>query len=194
MKILKAWIYGFYNPSRFISVIRDENKPFLGFQAVLIRSLLNSLLLFLPLHLMGRQPSMPSWLTFIGEADYFLFLTIATPYVFVVMWLFLSGVIYLIVSAIGDFRFNHILNIFGVVSLVVGSALVIWDWIWVAVDFHNYMVLGITHLLFDIWAIWLSVISMKKIMGLGYGLGILLNLLWIILSFPIAMLIMRAPI
>jgi len=168
MKILKLWVYGIFKPSNMIAIIKIETNPFIGFQAVIIRSFLNSLLLFLPLYLMGRQPSMPSWLTFIGEADYFLFLAIATPYVFVVMWLFLSGVIYLILNSLCDFRFDHILNIFGVVSLVVGSSLVVWDWIWIAFDLQNYMVLGITHLLFDIWFIWLSVICMKKIMGVGY--------------------------
>ena len=194
MKIFRLWLYGFFDPAKMIETIKEETNPKVGFQAVLIRSLLNSILLFLPLHITGKQPSMESWLSIIDTENYFLFLTFVTPYVFFVMWLFLSGVIYLLITIKGKYRFDHILNIFGIVSLVVGSSLVVWDWLWIFIGSENFVLLGFSHLLFDCWAIWLTIICLKKIMGIKYSVGIILNLIWILLSLPIAILIMRAPI
>lgn len=194
MKILRLWFNGFVKPTKMIETIKEESNPRIGFQAVFIRSLLNSIFLFLPLHLIGKQPSMESWLSIIDTKNYFLFLTIVTPYVFIVMWLFLSGAIYLLVTIKGRYRFDHILNIFGIVSLVVGSFLVVWDWLWILIGSKNYVLLGYSHLLFDCWAIWLTIICLKKIMDIKYSIGFILNLIWILLSFPIAILIMRAPL
>ena len=131
MQIIKAWLSGYFKPSEMINIIKEQDTPFLGFITTVIRGLLNSLLLFLPLHLMGRYPSMPSWLTFMKTENYFLFLVFVIPIFFILLWLVLSGSIYIILRLVigKNVQIDHILNIFGVTSLIVGSFLVLWDWV-----------------------------------------------------------------
>ena len=73
MNFYEIWLLGYRSPSRLFEELKSKPAPMWGIYAVLIRSVLNSLLLFLPLHLLGREPSVPSYLTFLRtESEAFL--------------------------------------------------------------------------------------------------------------------------
>jgi hypothetical protein len=195
MKLFSTWFYGYFKINKTIENLKTQNSPLLGLVSSFVRAVLNSLILFLPIYLTNHIPAMPPYITFIDKEHYFLFLTIIIPFLFIFQWLFLSGVIYLILRLSGKkTNFDHILNIFGIVSLIVGSFLIIWDWIWVLLNSDNYILLGISHLIIDIWAIILTTKCLNRIMGIKIGFGIILNIIWIILSLPLAILLMRSPL
>jgi hypothetical protein len=196
MQLIKTFIYGFSKPFKMVDILKKQDNPALGLVATILRGLIDSLLLFLPLFLMGRYPFMHSYLTFVKTENYFLFLVFVSPFFFLILWLFQSGFIYLIIRLSGNekCKIDHILNIIGLLSLIVGSVLVLWDWIWIILNSDNYIWLGISHLLIDGWFVFLLAISVKEIMGIRIWLGIMLAILGIALALPPAMLIMRSPL
>jgi len=167
-KLVTAWLYGYVHPNRMMAILKNENSPWIGFSATFLRGIMNSLILFLPLTLLGRIPSLPSYLTIISTQNYFMFLTMIVPFYFLMLWLFLSGVIYLILRLIIRTTpgFDHILNIFGLIGLIVGSCLILWDWMWILLGSSNYILLGISHLIIDIWAVVLATICLHNIIVL----------------------------
>lgn len=193
--LVKTWFSGYFRPSKMVSDLGNQQSPLLGLWATLLRGLMNSFLLYLPLVLLGRKPSMPSFLPFVRTQDYFLFLTVIAPLFFILQWLYLSGSIYLILRILRrECSFHHILNTFGLVSLVVGSVLILWDWPWIILQSKNYVLLGMSHIAVDVWAIALAAVCLRTILGIGMRLAVLLSIAWVALSLPPAMLIMRSPL
>jgi hypothetical protein len=184
-----------------VDILKIQDGPALGLVATMIRGLLDSLVLFLPLYLVGRHPSMHSYLSFVKTENYFLFLVFICPLFFLLLWLFQSGCIYLILRLSGNetrkiekCKIDHILNIIGLASLIVGFILVLWDWIWILLNSTHYIWLGISHLIIDGWFIYLFAISLKELMGIKIWWGIALAVLAIMLALLPAMLIMRSPL
>jgi hypothetical protein len=60
MNFSQVWLTGYFNPSKMMEELAKKPAPHWGFYGQLCRALLDSLLLYLPLALMGREPSTPS--------------------------------------------------------------------------------------------------------------------------------------
>ena len=56
MSFLRVWLIGYYNPVSMIEKLRAKPAPQWGLYGVFLRAALDSLLLYLPLALMGRIP------------------------------------------------------------------------------------------------------------------------------------------
>ena len=196
MQLLRAWLYGYIKPYEMIRIVSFQTNPSFGLVAVTIRGLLDSLLLYLPVYLMGRLPSQVSYLTFVDTKDYFLFLVFVSPFFFILLWLFLSGSIYLILrlTSVKHYEIDHILNIFGVVSLIVGAFVVIWDWFWIVINSKNFIWLGVSHQIINLWSMFLITAALKKILNIKIFYGIILTIIWILLSIFPAILIMKSPL
>jgi hypothetical protein len=195
MGFFRIWFTGYYNPSRAIDELKEKPAPHWGVYAQCLRALLDSLLLYLPLALMGRQPSTPSYLTFLPTETYYAWSVLFVPFLLVGQWLLLSAVLHVILRLIGrPSDIDQILNITGTAGLVVGAFLVAWDWVWILMGWHNDVLLGISHLVLVIWAITITTIGFKRILGLPVWLGILLNAIWVLLGEPLALIFMRAPV
>ena len=65
MNFFQVWLTGYYNPFRVVDELKTKPAPQWGVYAQLTRALLDSLVLYLPLAFMGREPSTPSYLTFL---------------------------------------------------------------------------------------------------------------------------------
>jgi len=193
-QFIQTWLTGYYRPSLMIERLKDKPAPQWGFYGAAGRALLDSIFLYVPLSLLGRVPSTPSWLTFIPTSLYYRAEIIMAPIILLVQWLFLCSVMHLILSFSGrKSDINQIMNITGMVALVVGTILLIWDWIYIVVGLKSANLLGISHLIIDIWVIVISVKGFKKILDVPVWLGILLMLLWILLGMPFAVFI-RGPV
>jgi hypothetical protein len=195
MNFPQIWLAGYYNPDRLIAELKTKPAPHWGFYAQITRSLLDSLLLYLPLALMGRQPSMPSYLTFLPTEHYFVASVFFVPIFVLAQWILLSAILHLILRLSGQpSDVDQILNITGMASLVVGAVLVVWDWIWIAMGWHSYVLLGVSHLVLVIWAMVIMVLGFRRILGLPLWLAIVLNLIYLVLGEPLGALFMRAPL
>ena len=59
---------------------------------------------------------------------------------------------------------------------------------------HSDVLLGISHLVLMIWAIVITALGFRRILGLPWWLAIVLNLLWLVLGEPLAAIFMRASL
>ena len=84
-------------------------------------------------------------------------------------------------------------NVTGMAALVVGAALVVWDWLWIGMGWENAIALGISHLVLDTWGIVITALGFERTMGVPIWLAALLSLATIVLGVPLAAIFMRAP-
>lgn len=194
MHFIQIWFTGYINPSRFVDALKSKPAPQWGFFALGLRSLMVSLLLYLPIAIFGRQPPTPSYLTFIPTEKYYAVLIWLTPLVFLAEWLLGAAVIhvFLRMSRIPS-DIDQILNITGMASLVIATLLIIWDWLWFFVGGVNQYFLGISHLLIDVWWFVLVVTGLMHILNVTGRQGIVASVLAFIASMPFAVIFMRAP-
>lgn len=194
MNFAKIWFTGYINPRRFVDVLKTKPAPHWGLCAVVLRSLMVSLLLYLPAALLERQPPTPSYLTFISTDQYYTALVWLTPLVFMLQWLLGAAVIH-VALRLGKHRsdIDQVLNLTGMAGLVVGAFLVVWDWFWFIAGVTNQYFLGISHLVIDIWWFVLMVTGLREISGVPARFAILACLLAFAAALPFAILFMRAP-
>ena len=169
--------------------------PRAGFIAQLIRALMDALLLYLPMFLLGREPATPSSLPFFSTGRYYLALVWLSPVVLTGEWLIGGALIHLILRLSGrESSFDLILNLTGMAALVVGAALLVWDWLWVALGGVDQVFLGITHLVIDIWVVVVVAAGLKAWFGVRYRFAVPLAISSIVAAFPAAVMFMRAPL
>jgi len=194
MSFVRLWLTGYVNPSRFIEELRSKPAPHWGFYGQLLRAVMDSLLVYLPLTLMGRIPPTPSNLSFIPTERYYGALIWLGPPVLIAELLLGVSFIHLVLRLLGRRSdFDKVFNIVGMAALVVGAVLIPWDWAWYAIGGVDQYFLGISHLVIDLWAILLTVLGLKRILGVPVWLGTALNILSISVSLPLAIMFMRSP-
>jgi len=163
MEFLRVWSTGYTNPARFVERLEGQPAPHWGLYAQLLRALLDSLLLYLPLSLLGRIPPTPSYLPSPPTESYYGALVWLTPLVFTIQWLLGGGVIHLLLRLSGRASdVDQILNLTGMVTLVAGGFLLLWDWIWILAGGMTQHFLGYSHLLIDLWGLVLVVVGLRR--------------------------------
>jgi hypothetical protein len=194
MNFIQVWFTGYVNPTRFIDALKSKPAPHWGFYAQILRSLLVSLLTYLPVALLGRTPPTPSYLTFLPTDKYYTALIWLTPLVFLVDWLLGAAVVHVLLRLCKKTSdMDQILNITGMASLVIAVVLIAWDWLWFLVGGANQYFLGISYLLIDVWWFILVVTGLKRFLGVPVWFGIGVCLLAFAASMPFAVIFMRAP-
>ena len=194
MDFLQVCLTGYHSPGRFAEALRSKPAPHWGLWATLLRSLIDSLLLYLPLALMGKIPPTAPYITLFSHDTYYATLIWLTPIVFLAEWLLGGSLFHLLLRL-----FKHpggidqILNLTAFAGLVVGAFLLLWDWFWLLLGVGNQYLLGISHLVIDLWWFVLVVVGLKRLLGAPTGLGILVSVLSFLATLPIAMLFMRSP-
>jgi hypothetical protein len=154
-----------------------------------------SLALYLPLGLAGAEPPIPSYLGFISSSRYYLALVWIAPLVIMAQWLLGAAVIHVVLRLGGrSSNIDQILNVTGMAALVVGTVLMIWDWLWFAIGGIDQIWLGTSHLVIDLWGVVIIVTGLKKILGIPVWLALLLTPVSIAVSFPLAIMFMRSPL
>lgn len=195
MNFFQVWFTGYVNPPRMVAALAQKPAPHWGLYGQGLRALMDALLLYLPLALLDKSPSTPSYLTFIPTKDYFSALVFLAPAVLMTQWLLLSVALHVILRMLDrPSDVDQILNITGMSALVVGAFLVAWDWVWILMEWRNPVGLGLSHLLLDGWGIFITVLGLNIIVGISVRLALVLNGLWLVLGLPVAILFMRAPV
>ncbi len=195
MGFFAAWLAGYSSPRRYLRLLEAAPAPWWGLCATLLRGALDSLLLYLPLALMGREPSTPSALSFVPTSGYYAFSVFFMPVYFLLLWLLLSALVHLILRLSGrEGAIDQVLNVTGMAGLVVGAFLVPWDWIWVALGAGGPAALGISHLVASLWAVALTTPAFRRLLGLPVWLALLLNGVWMAAGVPVSMVFARAPL
>ena len=195
MSFFRVWFLGYTNPAKMIEALRSKPAPHWGLLAQLVRALLDSFLLYLPLSLMGRVPPTPSHLSFLPTEQYYAALIWLGPIVLIAEQLMQAAVIHVVIRLTGrPSNFDQIVNIVGMSALVVGAFLLVWDWLWLASGGMDQYFLGYSHLVISLWAVLILVIGLRRILGIPVWLGILLSLLAVPVALPFAIMFMRSPL
>ena len=195
MNYFKLWLTAYINPKKFADELATKPAPNWGFIAALQRGLMDSLFIYLPVYLLGRIPPTPSNLSFLSTENYYGALIFLAPIVLIIEWLISSSLMHLILKLSSKRSdFDQILNISGFVALAIGTVLILWDAMWLIIGGMNQYTLGISHLIIDIWAIVISIIALKRILDVPVWLGIVLNIIAIAVSLPLAIMFMRSPV
>jgi hypothetical protein len=194
MSFIKLWLTGYVHPIRFIDQLKTKPAPYWGFYGQLVRAVLDSLLIYLPVALMGRVPPTPSYLASIPTEHYYTALVFLAPVVLLAQLLMHSAFLHVAIRLSGrPSSFDQIMNIVGMAALVVGAVLVPWDWMWFAIGGVDQIFLGISHLVISLWAMLLTVLGLKRTLDVPLWLGILLAILVIPVSLPFGIMFMRSP-
>ena len=192
---LRVWLTGYANPAKLIDGLADKPAPHWGLYGHLLRALMDSFLLYLPLYLLGRTPPTPSYVSFIATEKYYGALVWLAPIVFTAQWILQSGVMHVALRLSGrPSDLDRILNITGMGTLVVGAFLVLWDWVWIITGGMDQHWLGYSHLLIDVWGVVIVVVGLRKLLGVPVWLGIGVYILTIASAVPLAIMFMRSPI
>ena len=194
MNFLRVWLIGYFNPTKFIEQLRSKPAPQWGIFAQFLRGILDSLLIYLPVYLMGRMPSTPSFLSFVPTERYYLALVWIAPLVLLAILLMQSVVIHVLLRLMGRHSdIDQILNIIGMTGLIVGAVLILWDWAMFALGVADQYFLGISHLVISLWAVVFMVIGLRRILSVPLWLSIILSIITIPVALPFAMMFMRSP-
>lgn len=192
---LSTWLTGYVNPAKFIDRLADRPAPQWGLYGQTLRALMDSLLLYLPLSLMGRIPPTPSYVSFIATETYYGTLIWLAPIVFTAQWLVGGSVMHVALRLSGrSSNIDQILNVTGMGTLVVGAFLVVWDWVWILAGGLNQYWLGCSHLLIDLWGVVIITVGLKKLLQVPPWLGLGVYMLALAFSFPLAIMLMRSPL
>ena len=195
MEFIRVWFVGYYNPFEVINKLKDKPAPQWGFYAASLRAVFDSIFIYLPSAIMGKQPSTPSSLSFLSTENYYWASVFFMPVFLVALWILLSSILHLLLRLMGkNSSIDQILNITGISSLIVGAFLIPWDWIWIIFGWNNPVLLGISHIVFAIWSIIIIIIGYRKILQIPLWLAIVLNIIWLSLSVPLSMIFVRPPV
>jgi hypothetical protein len=194
MNFFQLWLTGYVKPIKFIDELKKKPAPHWGIFASLLRGILDSLLMYLPISLMGRVPPTPSYLSFVPTERYYFALIWMAPFVLFAEMLMGSVIIHILLRLMGRHSdIDQIINVNGMSALIVGAVLVLWDWVWFALGMADQYFLGISHLVIALWAVAIIAIGLRKILSVPIWLSIVLSILIIPVGLPFAMMFMRSP-
>jgi hypothetical protein len=195
MGFWRTWFVGYYSPARVVEGLASAPAPQWGVCAQVLRALLDGLVLYLPLAILGRQPSTPPYLNLFPAEGYYGTLAWLAPPFLVAQWLFLSALLHVLLRLLGRHSdLDQILNITGMAALIVGAFLVAWDWVWILAGWHDEVLLGLSHMVLVIWAAVITVLGLKRILDVPVWLGVVLNVVWVAAGWPLSAIVMRSPV
>ena len=195
MDYIRAWADFYIHPNRLASRLAAAPAPWWGLAASVQRAAMDSVLLYLPLVIVGRLPPERSYLAFIPTEHYYAALIGLAPVVLIAEWLLSGAVMHLCLRVLKRRTdFDQILNVSGLGALAIGSLLLIWDWSWILIGGMNQYLLGISHLVIDLWGVTIGAICLKRILDLPVWIGVGVNLIGIAAALPLAIMFMRSPL
>jgi hypothetical protein len=194
MGFVRLWFEGYVRPIKFIDALQSKPAPYWGIYGQLLRAGLDSVLVYLPVALMGRVPPTPSYVSIIPTERYYAALIGLGPVVLITELLIGAAFLHVAIRLSGRRSdFDQILNVVGMAALVVGAVLIPWDWMWYGIGGVDQYFLGISHLVISLWGTLLIVLGLRRILGVPVVLAVLLSVLAIPVSLPVAIMFMRCP-
>jgi hypothetical protein len=182
-----------FRPRAVFRALKSLPAPQTGLIATLGRGLLVSLFTYLPVWLMGRQPAIPSAITFFPTGKYYGFLAWFTPIFFLLEWLLFSALFHLALRlARRPSDLDAILNTSAVIDLAVQPLLIAIDWFIFLLFPGMAVAAGMAHwMLVMAWVAWLFALGFRETLDLPNWAGAAFCIASSALHFPIALLFMR---
>lgn len=187
MNIAKMWFLGVTRPARMFDELIQKRAPLYGFYLVLARFIITDLTSTLALYLLNKVPFTSSYLTFLGEEDYYKAELFFLPVWGLAVWIMMGGIAYVIFRSIKkEVDFDHILNIIAVGMIIPMPFLWLWDWGSIASQHYAVVNQAISHSISQIWEGTIQFIGFKRIIGMktpaAIMVAILINIVYILFA------------
>lgn len=192
---LRTWFTGYLSPSKAVTALQGKPAPHYGFYGQALRILMDALLLYLPLSLLGRQPSTSSYISLFSTETYYTNMIWLQPLVLLIEFFAMCTAAHLILRlTVRRSDIDLIINLIGMSALIVGAFLVVWDWLYVLLGGSSDIFLGISHWIIAQWATAIMVIGFKRYLAVPVWLSIAIYVFLALLTYPFAMLLVRGPV
>jgi len=194
VSFISIWLNSYLHPHRALDALAKQTTPRFGAAYTLVRGVMLALLFYLPFYLLQYEPLTPAYLQILDTPDYFLYAGLIWPVFGLLSWVYLSGVVYLLLRLLGyRANFDQLLNVGGLLDLTIGVVLLAFDWLTVAFGLHTSAVsLGVAHVLIaDPWSIALTAYFYRKYFGVPVWISVLLGILVRLLYIPVAIVFIR---
>jgi hypothetical protein len=187
MDFLHLWFTGLLHPSRAMDVLKARPAPAWGGTAVVVRFVGTSLLVTLPLALLGRTPFTSSYIKFIHDASYYRVWLFLLPLFGLFTWLLMSAVAQLLLRlSCHHTDFDQIANVTGMSMLIPMPVVWAWDLTMIMTGGYGLVVMAISHTIVQAWETVLGVIGLRRVLGLGIRAAILvavtINLIYVLMG------------
>ncbi len=167
MSFVRVWLTGLINPVRSFEQLKGKPAPNWGFWAVLIRFLLTSIFVTLPLYLLGREPFASSSLTFLTTRNYYAAQLLILPIFGAAIWLLMSAFAHVVLRLAGKGSdFDLVLNIVGMGMLIPIPVIWAWDITMIALNLYALPIMAISHSIFQLWETSLEALGFIKLLRL----------------------------
>lgn len=178
MNFVQVWLTGLINPARSFEELKGKPAPQWGFWAVLIRFIPTSIIVTLPLYLLGREPFTSSSLTFLTTSNYYMAQLFILPIFGVMIWLLMSALAHVVLRLAGKSSdFDQILNIIGMGMLIPMPVIWTWDITMIALNLYVLPVMAVSHTIFQLWEASIEALGFIKLLRLRVAFAICLALI-----------------
>jgi len=194
MGLIQIWLESYLHPRRALDALAGQTTPRYGAVYTLARGVMLAMLLYLPFYLLKFEPITPAYLEVFDTPNYFLYAVFIWPLFGPLSWVYLGGVVYLLLRLLGyRVDFDQLLNVGGLLDLTIGVVLLVFDWLMVVIGMHTSAVfMGVAHVLIaDPWSIALTAYFYKKYFGAPVWLSVMLGILVRLLYIPVAIVFIR---
>jgi len=194
MGLIQIWLESYLHPRRALDALAGQTTPRYGAVYTLARGVMLAMLLYLPFYLLKFEPITPAYLEVFDTPNYFLYAVFIWPLFGLLSWVYLGGVVYLLLRLLGyRVDFDQLLNVGGLLDLTIGVVLLVFDWLMVVIGMHTSAVfMGVAHVLIaDPWSIALTAYFYKKYFGAPVWLSVMLGILVRLLYIPVAIVFIR---
>lgn len=177
--LVDLWWSGIVRPQRAFDALRALPAPAWGFRVVVTFNVAISATSLLALRLLGREPFLPSWLTFLPTDQYFAAEILFLPFLRTGTWLLASAVSHLTVRLAGRHSdLDTILNIGGLVTFVVMPYTFVVDWTAILLGAYGLALIAVLHGAVDLaWSFALLSAGLHRLLGVPIRLALVSALL-----------------
>jgi K+ transporter len=160
---------GIVGPAAASVEVARRDPPLWGFGVVLGFNVAIAATTVAALALLGREPFLPSWLTFLPTESYYRAEVVFLPALRVVAWLLGSAAMHLTLRLIGQpSDFDVLLNLGGLVTLVVVPYTLIVDGVLIALDAYGLGLVATAHgAVALVWSVALYTVGLKTVLRMG---------------------------
>jgi hypothetical protein len=178
VRFLHLWFLAIIRPRRAYDLLLDAPAPEWGLYAILVRFVGTAITSILALHLLGRRPFVPPYLTILNEANYYLAEIFFLPLFGTAAWLLSSALVHVILRLSGiDDHLDWVMNVIGFSLLVVMPVVWLVDWATIAVDAYGANSTIPIHAAVSIWEVALMAVGFRKIQRLSWVAAAILGVI-----------------
>jgi hypothetical protein len=178
VKFLRLWILAIVRPRKAYDLLVEAPAPAWGLYSILIRFCGTAITSILALHLLGRRPFVPPYLSILNETTYYLAEVFFLPLFGIAAWLLSSALIHLILRLSGrGYHIDWVMNVIGFSLLVVMPMVWLVDWATIAIDAYGANSTIPVHAAVSGWEVALMAIGFRKIEKLSWVACAILGLI-----------------